>query len=264
MTSPMVVLRAFGVGAPLEPGRGLALERRPWLRRRRIPLRLRRRPARHAGDPGPRRRARRSRPTPTRARASRPPSASTGCWRCRRSPTTCRSGPTRSSSTWSRGGDAAAFYAAIAARGLVLGDPGLRLDLRPDRDHRSTGGSARSTPTSRAARRCASCKQRGRARSPPRRERILRGAGAGAGGGERRRHRRGAAPGARGRAVAQRHAAVSARRRSARRLQVITLLEVLLLYYFDLRRDALVISAGLLCGTAALTLLRAGARAGRR
>ena len=37
--------------------------------------------------------------------------------------------------------------------------------------------------------------------------------------------------------------------------QMITLLEVLLLYYFDLRRDALVISAGLLCSTVALTLL---------
>ncbi|HTB56437.1 MAG TPA: exopolysaccharide Pel transporter PelG [Polyangia bacterium] len=37
--------------------------------------------------------------------------------------------------------------------------------------------------------------------------------------------------------------------------QMITLLEVLLLYYFDLRRDALVISAGLLCCTVALTLL---------
>jgi uncharacterized membrane protein len=36
---------------------------------------------------------------------------------------------------------------------------------------------------------------------------------------------------------------------------MITLLEVLLLYYFDLRRDALVISAGLLCCTVALTLL---------
>jgi uncharacterized membrane protein len=37
-------------------------------------------------------------------------------------------------------------------------------------------------------------------------------------------------------------------------LQVITLLEVLLLYYFDLRRDALLVSAGLLAGEAALTL----------
>ena len=37
--------------------------------------------------------------------------------------------------------------------------------------------------------------------------------------------------------------------------QMITLLEVLLLYYFDLRRDALVISAGLLGCTVALTLL---------
>jgi uncharacterized membrane protein len=37
--------------------------------------------------------------------------------------------------------------------------------------------------------------------------------------------------------------------------QMITLLEVLLLYYFDLRRDALVISMGLLLGEAALTLL---------
>jgi uncharacterized membrane protein len=37
--------------------------------------------------------------------------------------------------------------------------------------------------------------------------------------------------------------------------QMITLLEVLLLYYFDLRRDALVISTGLLVGSAALTLL---------
>ena len=37
--------------------------------------------------------------------------------------------------------------------------------------------------------------------------------------------------------------------------QMITLLEVLLLYYFDLRRDALVISAGLLCSTVTLTLL---------
>jgi len=37
--------------------------------------------------------------------------------------------------------------------------------------------------------------------------------------------------------------------------QMITLLEVLLLYYFDLRRDALVISTGLLGGSAALTLL---------
>ena len=37
--------------------------------------------------------------------------------------------------------------------------------------------------------------------------------------------------------------------------QMITLLEVLLLYYFDLRRDALVISTGLLAGSAALTLL---------
>jgi uncharacterized membrane protein len=37
-------------------------------------------------------------------------------------------------------------------------------------------------------------------------------------------------------------------------LQVITLLEVLLLYYFDLRRDALLISAGLLIAEAILTL----------
>lgn len=37
-------------------------------------------------------------------------------------------------------------------------------------------------------------------------------------------------------------------------LQVITLLEVLLLYYFDLRRDALLVSTGLLAGEAALTL----------
>ncbi|HVV53357.1 MAG TPA: exopolysaccharide Pel transporter PelG [Polyangia bacterium] len=37
--------------------------------------------------------------------------------------------------------------------------------------------------------------------------------------------------------------------------QMITLLEVLLLYYFDLRRDALVISTGLLAGEVALTLL---------
>ena len=37
--------------------------------------------------------------------------------------------------------------------------------------------------------------------------------------------------------------------------QMITLLEVLLLYYFDLRRDALVISTGLLCGEVALTLV---------
>jgi uncharacterized membrane protein len=37
--------------------------------------------------------------------------------------------------------------------------------------------------------------------------------------------------------------------------QMITLLEVLLLYYFDLRRDALIISTGLLVGSAALTLL---------
>jgi uncharacterized membrane protein len=37
-------------------------------------------------------------------------------------------------------------------------------------------------------------------------------------------------------------------------LQVITLLEVLLLYYFDLRRDALVISMGLLIAEAVLTL----------
>jgi polysaccharide biosynthesis protein PelG len=37
-------------------------------------------------------------------------------------------------------------------------------------------------------------------------------------------------------------------------MQVITLLEVLLLYYFDLRRDALLISTGLLVGEAALTL----------
>jgi uncharacterized membrane protein len=36
-------------------------------------------------------------------------------------------------------------------------------------------------------------------------------------------------------------------------MQVITLLEVLLLYYFDLRRDALVISTALLAGAAALT-----------
>ena len=36
-------------------------------------------------------------------------------------------------------------------------------------------------------------------------------------------------------------------------MQVITLLEVLLLYYFDLRRDALVISTALLVGAAALT-----------
>ena len=42
--------------------------------------------------------------------------------------------------------------------------------------------------------------------------------------------------------------------------QMITLLEVLLLYYFDLRRDALVISAGLLCSTVALTLLALAAR----
>jgi uncharacterized membrane protein len=38
-------------------------------------------------------------------------------------------------------------------------------------------------------------------------------------------------------------------------LQVITLLEVLLLYYFDLRRDALVISTALLVSEAALTLV---------
>jgi uncharacterized membrane protein len=37
--------------------------------------------------------------------------------------------------------------------------------------------------------------------------------------------------------------------------QMITLLEVLLLYYFDLRRDALIISTGLLGGSATLTLL---------
>src|SRR5579871_287147 len=37
--------------------------------------------------------------------------------------------------------------------------------------------------------------------------------------------------------------------------QMITLLEVLLLYYFDLRRDALMISTGLLGGEVALTLL---------
>ena len=37
-------------------------------------------------------------------------------------------------------------------------------------------------------------------------------------------------------------------------MQVITLLAVLLLYYFDLRRDALVISTALLAGEAALTL----------
>ena len=37
--------------------------------------------------------------------------------------------------------------------------------------------------------------------------------------------------------------------------QMITLLEVLLLYYFDLRRDALVISTGLLTGEVVLTLL---------
>ena len=43
-------------------------------------------------------------------------------------------------------------------------------------------------------------------------------------------------------------------------LQVITLLEVLLLYYFDLRRDALFISTGLLVGETALTLGRLGAR----
>jgi polysaccharide biosynthesis protein PelG len=36
--------------------------------------------------------------------------------------------------------------------------------------------------------------------------------------------------------------------------QMLTLLEVLLLYYFDLRRDALVISTGLLAGEAAFTL----------
>jgi uncharacterized membrane protein len=36
---------------------------------------------------------------------------------------------------------------------------------------------------------------------------------------------------------------------------MITLLEVLLLYYFDLRRDALVISTGLLVSQAALTLV---------
>lgn len=36
--------------------------------------------------------------------------------------------------------------------------------------------------------------------------------------------------------------------------QMLTLLEVLLLYYFDLRRDALIISTGLLAGEAALTL----------
>jgi uncharacterized membrane protein len=37
-------------------------------------------------------------------------------------------------------------------------------------------------------------------------------------------------------------------------MQVITLLEVLLLYYFDLRRDALLMSTGLLVGEAVLTL----------
>jgi uncharacterized membrane protein len=37
--------------------------------------------------------------------------------------------------------------------------------------------------------------------------------------------------------------------------QMITLLEVLLLYYFDLRRDALVISTGLLVGSATFTLI---------
>ena len=100
MMSPVVLLRAFGVGAPLSLIAALVRRARGARRRRRLPVRLRGRPAGDAGAAGARRRARAARRRRRERAAAGRPSSSTGCSRCRRSRTTCRSGPTRSSSTW--------------------------------------------------------------------------------------------------------------------------------------------------------------------
>ena len=242
MTSPAVVLRAFGIGAPLEPARGAGAST-PRGRRSAASATsfgFARRPAADA--------------RPARRGASRAPSRRGADETARLAPAfgeyrlLALSALAYYVSIWAdkivvylvMGGDAAAFYAAIAAVAWFSVIPAFAWiyvqvetvfyqrfrafydDLESGAPLRQLQGRRRADlrrGPAHPARRRRSCRRpRAASPSPPRRSWSTRS---------------GLSPDA---TPLFRLAAVGAA------MQVITLLEVLLLYYFDLRRDALVIS----------------------